>query len=72
MSVEGNAMKFIITVEVKEVPEGIDALTQGTQKQLAQIEIVTTEDLKAINKFQMSLLKKKALMEVMDWLAHNV
>ncbi len=65
-------MKFIITVEVKEVPEGIDALTQGTQKQLAQIEIVTTEDLKAINKFQMSLLKKKALVEVMDWLAHNV
>ena len=65
-------MKFIITVEVKEVPEGIDALTEGTQKQLAQVGVVTTEDLKAINKSQMSLLKKKALVEVMDWLAHNV
>lgn len=65
-------MKFIITVEVKEIVEGIKALTEGTQKQLAQVGVVTTEDLKAINKSQMSLLKKKALVEVMDWLAHNV
>lgn len=65
-------MKFIITVEVKEVPEGIDVLTQGTRTQLAQIKITTTEELKHINNVAINQLKKKARMEVMDWLAHNV
>lgn len=64
-------MKFIITVEIKEVVEGFNSLTEGTRKQLEHIGISNTEYLKAIDSFEIGVLKKKARMEVMDWLAHN-
>ena len=56
--------QIIVSVEVVEVPTGLDVLTKGTRKELDALGCIMTED--AVKAAKEGKLKKKATMEVLD------
>ena len=56
--------QIVVTMEVVEVPTGLDVLTKGTRKELDALGCTTTMD--AVKAAKEGKLKKKATMEVLD------
>lgn len=56
--------QIVVTVEVVEVPTGLDVLTEGTRKELDALGCITTMD--AVRAAKYGMLKSKAARDVFD------
>ena len=56
--------QIVVTVEVVEVPTGLDVLTKGTRKELDALGCTTTMD--AMKTARQGMLKSKATKDVLD------
>lgn len=56
--------QIVVTVEVVEVPTGLDVLTKGTRKELDALGCITTMD--AVKAARQGMLNSKATMDVLD------